>query len=275
MVMSGLTRHTQLRKKDVTVIKLGGAVLQSESAMDGMAKAIGYGWSRGGRIVIVNGGGREIDALCKRLSIGTAKAGGLRITTPEVLEAVQMSLSKKSMEIALSLMRQGVPAVPFPAFSAGTVLCRRRALPIDGQDLGLVGEVVSVNGKVIDALCDMNAVPVVYPLGTDDSCAMYNINADEVASSMASELGASTLLLMTDVPGIMVNSSVLKSIRYEEIRTLLANGTISDGMLPKINAAGSAVMSGVGRVGIMDGSGPDSLSAFFREGVLNGTEIQV
>ena len=275
MVMSGLTRHTQLRNDDVTVIKFGGAAIQSASAIDEIATAVGEGLTRGGRIVIVNGGGKEIDELCKRLSIETAKAGGLRITTPDVLEAVQMSLSKKSAEIALSLTRLGITAIPLPAFSGGMVTCRRRERSNDGIDLGLVGQIVSVNRKILDALFDMKAVPVIYPLCADGSGTLYNVNADEVASSVASALRASTLLLMTDVPGIIVNANVLKSIRYEDIRTLLASGDIRDGMLPKINAAGSAVMSGVERVCIMDGSRPDSLSAFFREGILNGTEIRV
>jgi acetylglutamate kinase len=273
--MSELTRHTQLRKRDITVIKLGGGAIQSERAMNDLAAAVGEGWAEGRGIIMVNGGGKEIDTLCKRLSIETQKVDGLRVTTPEVLEAVQMSLSKKSFEIALSLMGRGIAAVPLPAFAGGMVLCRRRPRLSGGQDLGLVGEITSVDRSIIDALFSRNALPVIYPLSTDDSGVLYNVNADEVASSIASAVGATALLLMTDVPGIVANSNVLKSIRCDEISPLLANGQITEGMMPKVRSASSAALSGVGRVCIMDGSRPDSLSAFFKEGILNGTEIRV
>ncbi len=254
---------------------MGGASIQSDRAVVELAAAVKEEWKRGGRIVIVNGGGKEIDALCKRLSVETAKTSGLRITTPEVLEAVQMSLSKKSVEIATALMSIGISAVPMPALSGGMVRCRPRHSPPGYPDLGLVGEVDAVDRSFIDVLFNLRTIPVIYPIGSDGSGTIYNINADEVASSIASALGATALLLMTDVPGIMVGSSVIKSIRYSEIEPLLAKGDIRDGMIPKLTTAGSAALAGVERVCIMNGTIPGSLDEFFRKGILNGTEIQV
>ncbi|MBX8639831.1 MAG: acetylglutamate kinase [Candidatus Thermoplasmatota archaeon] len=273
MTMSGSTLHTQHETSLLTVIKAGGSILQGGDGAAALAEVVETAKKGGHDVILVNGGGTEIDRLCSRLSVDTRKYRGLRITTGEVLDIVQMALSKKSNEIAITLLAHGINAVPLPAFASSIVKCRKKPDP-EGVDLGFVGEVENVDTTLLLSLVRGGAVPVIYPVAADSSSNLYNINADELASEVASAVGAGSLVLATDVGGVIVDSVVQNVINAGSINLLESSGKLQGGMIPKLKAARNALNSGVRKVAIVDGRNPANLINFYREGVIIGTEIQ-
>jgi acetylglutamate kinase len=272
MTMSGSTLRTQ-HEAPLTVIKAGGSILQDGDTAAALAGAVEWAKRAGNGVIIVNGGGNEIDMLCSRLSVDIRKYRGLRITSREVLDIVQMALSKKSNEIAVTLLAHGINAIPLPAFASAAVRCRKKP-DSHGVDFGFVGEVESVDAAFLLSLVRGGAVPVIYPVAADASFSLYNINADELASEIASAVGAESLLLATDVGGVIIDSAVQDVIHAGSINLLESSGKLQGGMIPKLEAARNALNSGVRRVAILDGRNPLNLINFFREGVIIGTEIQ-
>ncbi|MBX8631126.1 MAG: acetylglutamate kinase [Thermoplasmata archaeon YP2-bin.285] len=248
-------------------------MLSGQGSMRNFASAVSRLSSKSCRFIIVNGGGKEIDTLCSRLSIDVKKEQGLRVTTPDVLDVVQMTLARKSNELASALMAHGLRSLPVPAFALGAVRCRKKVLP-NGRDLGYVGEVEDVDPTVLLSLVTARSIPVIYPIGSDSEGNLYNINADELAADIASSLRASSLLLLTDVPGVMINSTVVPCIHVSELDDPLLAGHLHDGIIPKLESAKRAARSGVGRVAIIDGRRSENIENFFTEGKIVGTEIQ-
>ncbi len=272
MATSGLIRHTPRREAAPVVVKSGGSLVDSDvniALLCGEIASLAEDYS----FVIVNGGGREIDRLCRALSIPVEKVGGLRITTPEVMSVVQMALAKSSNAVASCLSSLGVRAVPFPAFAAMTVTVEKRQ-PVQSRDLGLVGSVAEVDCSLINLLQKEGIVPVVYPVSADRFSQLHNVNADEIASRLASELGAGALLMLTDVEGVLVEGIAREVIRTSELENFARSGWITDGMLPKLDAAAGAALNGVSRVCILDGRKNGVIREYLKEGKANGTEIQ-
>jgi len=195
MIISESTRPIQ---RSLTVIKTGGSLEGGEFYRE-VAEQLS---KLDGNAVIVNGGGREIDQLCSRLSVRSEKKNGLRITTPEVLEAVTMALAKKAMEFASVLCSGGITAIPMPALSFCT--SERR------KEYGLVGGKSSVDVELLMHLVS-KAVPVIYPISRGGE-QLLNVNADELAADIAVAAGASALILLTDIDGVILNGKVVESI---------------------------------------------------------------
>lgn len=272
MTMSGSTLHTRRESAASVVVKTGGSLIEATEYISSLCEDV-MSLSSAYRFTIVNGGGREIDRLCNALSIPVEKIDGLRVTTPQVMDIVQMALARSSNGVVTALHSAGLKAVPVPAFSASTAIVEKR-ISASGRDLGSVGRVVSVDTSLLESLQEQGVIPVVYPVAMDAGGRLYNVNADEMASELSVALQADALLLMTDVEGVLVDSRPLASLKVGEFRALGSSGHFTAGMIPKLEAAAAAAERGVRRVCIMDGRKQGSLLSFFKEGNLNGTEVQ-
>ena len=235
------------------VIKYGGHAMQDAELRASFAVDVVLLKYIGVRPVIVHGGGPQIKTALGRLGIESSFVNGLRVTDEATMEVVEMVLGGKvNREIVELIQQSGGRAVGLTG-SDGAML-RVRPKRVDGGDVGRVGEIVAVDSQVISALEDAGFVPVVAPIGADERGLTYNINADEVAGALASALNAEKLMLLTDVEGVRDASGALMSqLSVEEARTHIAEGTIRDGMIPKVDCCIGALAGGVSRTHIIDG----------------------
>jgi acetylglutamate kinase len=234
------------------VIKLGGSALGNQR--DALEDIV---WLRGlgARPVLVHGGGPEIDAWLARLGIPRQFSRGLRVTDAATLDVVRMVLAGKvNGELVRLIGALGGHAVGLSGLDGGLLRARR----LDAE-LGLVGMVERVEPGPIDALVAAGYIPVVAPVGLGEDGAVLNINADDAAADLARGLGAAKLLYLSDVPGILDRDGRLLSVLTgEEVRSLLADGTIAGGMIPKAEACLRALET-TGRVHIVNGREPHVL----------------
>jgi acetylglutamate kinase len=227
--------------------------------------------------VIVHGGGPQIGALMKRLGKEPRFVGGMRVTDEETVEIVEMVLvGKINTEIVGLINLHGGKAVGLSGKDSQLIMARRRAhrLPNgDEIDIGLVGEVESVNTEPIRLLENHDFIPVIAPVGVGKLGETYNINADLVAGEVAAALGAEKLMHLTDVQGILVGGQLASTLSRKDVEGLIQEGVIDGGMLPKVESALRALEGGTGKAHIIDGRVPHAilLELFTREGV--GTEI--
>jgi len=240
---------------DVVVIKLGGRALEAPGADAELASAVA---AASFPVVIVHGGGREVSAWSQRLGIESRFAAGLRITdasTLEVATAVLAGLANK--RLVASLRAAGVDAVGLSALDGAIV----DTVPHSADEgLGSVGRAVNANASLLRTLLDGGFTPVISSIGAHEG-ALLNLNADEIAGAVAGSLGARALLLLSDVPGVVLDGAVAPCIHTADIEALLQRPDIKDGMIPKLAAARRAVEAGAGSATIGAWSGPDSLAA--------------
>ena len=214
--------------------------------------------------IIVHGGGKLITSLLDQLAIPSVFENGLRVTTDEMLDVIEMALSGKiNKSITRSILQAGGQAVGLSGID-GWLLEAEQA----DSKLGYVGNVISVNETWLKQLCYMNYIPVVSPVGMDKGGQRFNINADTAAAEIAGKLMC-PLVLMSDIPGIYkeidgVKQTIL-SLSIDEINVLIDNGTITGGMIPKVNGAKDALNKGVKEVVIMDGRQENGLTLYCNE----------
>ncbi len=266
------------------VIKYGGAAQTKEELKEAFAKDVVMLNYIGIRTVIVHGGGPKISATMERMGKKPEFVSGQRVTDRETMDIVEMVLGGLiNKEIVSLINRHGGKAVGLSGKDGGLLRAQKKKLikkatPETGVeemvDLGLVGEVTSVDPSVIEGLDKNGFIPVVSPIGAGPNGETLNINADFVASSIASALKAEKLMLLTDVPGLLdAKGNIISTIKKARIDKLVKDGTISGGMLPKVMACLNAILNGVGKTHIVDGRVPHCLllEIFTKEGV--GTEI--
>ena len=206
--------------------------------------------------VVVHGGGPQIGQMLDRLSIQSEFIDGMRVTDAHTMEVVEMVLGGLVNKSVVSLLNQvGGKAIGLTGKDAGLISANSMNLPGKPEvSLGYVGEVSEVNVAILHELFASDTIPVIAPIGTDASGASYNINADLVASSIAIALKASRLLLLTNTPGILdQNNELLTGLTPSDITSLINNGTLYGGMLPKVQCSLDAVAAGVSSVVILDG----------------------
>ncbi len=238
------------------VIKYGGSALINEDIKSTIIQDIALLKCVGIKPVIVHGGGPDINNMLTRLNIESKFVNGLRVTDETTMEVVEMVLCGTiNKAISSELTHQGINAVGISGKDAGLLKVEKKL--VDGQDMGLVGEVKEVNVTLLRTLIDNDFVPVIAPIGTDDCGNTYNINADYAAVSIAGALNAEKLVFLTDVNGIMsdVNNkdSVYSRIKINDITKMIEDGTISGGMIPKVECCIAGVEAGVTHVHILDG----------------------
>jgi len=254
------------------VIKYGGSALMNEEVKKSVIKDIVLMKLVGFKPVVVHGGGPEISDALKRLGVESRFVNGLRYTDGNVMEVAEMVLSGKiNKEIATALSMQGILATGISGKDGRTLKARR--MTANGEDLGFVGEICEVDTTLLRTLIDNDFVPVVSPVGMDESGQSYNINADYAAVAVAGALKAEKLVFLTDVEGIMRDkadaSSVFSRVTVAEIRQMIQNGIISGGMIPKVEGCIRGIEAGVSHVHILDGRVEHCLilEIFTKEGV--------
>jgi acetylglutamate kinase len=238
------------------VVKYGGAALKNDSVARRLLAELGALIEAGHEVVLVHGGGPEIDAMLGRLKIQPRREQGLRVTDRQTLEVVEMVLAGRVNKALVSLAAQcGANAAGLSGIDGGMV----QAEKLSGEiDFGFVGEINLVRTDLLRAVMSAGFLPIVSSLAAGRDGAHYNINGDDFASALASGLKASAFVLVTDVSGVMRNfpdvSSLIPRLTAGEADELLASGTVASGMIPKLRACRDAVRNGVRSACIIDGS---------------------
>jgi len=231
------------------VIKFGGHAM-GEHAQQWMAE-IADRFRAGEKFVVVHGGGPAIDAELNLRGIEKKVVNGFRVTTPDVMQVVEMVLTGSVLRsVVRALTAVGLPAVGITGSDSSLLEVRTK----DFERLGLVGEVVKANPRVLNDLLDMGYLPVVSPVANDPRGSALNINADIAAGAIAGALRANQIIFLTDVPGIYSQwpdkSSLISEISVDELKAM----SFSDGMVPKVEAAINAIESGASSSRIIDGT---------------------
>ena len=266
------------------VIKYGGNAMVSENLKDNFALDIVMMKYIGVNPVIVHGGGPQIDKTLKALGIKSQFFEGQRVTNKETIDVVEMVLGGKvNKEIVSLVNRHGGNAVGITGKDGDLIMAKRHARgkkqspEIDRPeiiDLGLVGEITKVNPHILETLDKSDFIPVIAPIGKGENGETLNINADFVASKIASALKAEKLILMTDTGGVKNKTGKLQSgLTRKEVAAMIKSKVIKDGMLPKVNCCLDALKSGVHKTHIIDGRTQHALllEIFTEEGI--GTQI--
>lgn len=255
------------------VIKFGGHAMTDTEGL--FAKAVQGALDLGEDCVIVHGGGPQIDAALKAENINPEFKGGFRITSPDVFAVVQRVLSGDVLRNVVAQLRSaGLNAVGLTGRDGGLLIARKLKQLVNGTevDLGQVGEVLRVDTAILASLIDSGFLPVVSPIATqgdethEDSMQGLNVNADLAAAAIAGAMGASSLIFMTDVPGIYKNwpdiSSLISTIRADELEAI--KDQFTEGMAPKVSACLIAIRSGALSVRVIDGTDPESFALALR-----------
>jgi len=219
--------------------------------------------------VVVHGGGPQITDLMARLGKESTFVDGLRVTDAETVDIVRMALlGKVNREIVGAINRHGPYAIGLSGEDAGLVTVRQR-----DPRLGFVGDVTRINTTILERQIDDEFIPVIATIGVDEGGQPYNVNADTVAGAIAEALAAEKLVYLTNVPGLYGDlhdaDSLISQITAAELDVMLGNGSLSEGMVPKISSCVSALRHGVGRAHLLDGRTPHALllECFTRQGV--------
>jgi acetylglutamate kinase len=248
------------------VVKYGGHAMGEEHLALEFGKDIALLKQVGINPVVVHGGGPQINAMLKRLAIQSTFIDGLRVTDAAMVEVVEMVLAGTVNKYVAGLItKAGALAVGVSGKDGGMILARKlKRTKVDPDshieralDLGFVGEPAAVDVRVIHALTGGGLVPVIAPVGVDADGQTYNINADTVASAVAGALHAERLLMLTDVAGVLdKEKNLIDTLTLAEVEERIADGTITDGMIPKVECCVDAVRQGVKAAVILDGRVP-------------------
>ena len=247
----------------VVVVKYGGSAMIDEKLKKSVIKDIALLKYIGLKPVVVHGGGKEITAILDKLGKKTTFVDGLRVTDSETASVAEMVLSGSiGKSLVENLQAVGVDACGINGKDGHTLQARTKVYP-NGLDLGFVGEIEKVDTSLIETLIHSGYVPVISPVGVDAFSQTYNINADYAASAIAGALDAQKLVFLTDVEGILKDkedpSSIIRRMSASEARSLIADGTINGGMIPKVECCLDALGKGVKSVHVLDGRLPHSM----------------
>lgn len=264
----------------IFVVKYGGAFMDDANpeVRSRVATDIAFLHAAGIKVVVVHGGGKAISRALEAAQVETRFEHGLRVTDANTIKVVEQTLNKSvNYDICDLLTRKNARALGIPGNNL--LVCEKKKIVLDGEelDLGFVGEAHTVKTKIIKKAMDDGFIPVISPIACDENGQIYNTNADAAAARVAGALRARRLVYLCDVPGLMrdINDpgSLISSISADSVDALVADGTISRGMIPKTDSAVKALRNGVHRVHFIDGQQNHSLllEIFTDEGV--GTEI--
>ena len=244
------------------VVKYGGNAMVDDNLKNSFARDIVLMKLVGINPIVVHGGGPQIGELLQKLNIESNFVDGLRVTDSKTMDVVEMVLGGLVNKEIVNLLNKnqgkavGVTGKDGNLIKAKKLRLRRKGANqnLDIVDIGQVGEVVSINTEVLEVMKDSDFIPVIAPIGTDETGASYNINADSVAGEIASVLGAEKLMLLTNVSGVQnKKGKVLSGLSVRQVAKLIADKTLHGGMLPKVECALKAVKSGVTSAHIIDG----------------------
>ena len=272
--------YIQRFRDAIFVVKYGGAFMDDADpeVRTRVATDIAFLHAAGVKVVVVHGGGKAITRALAASNVETRFEHGLRVTDAESVKVVDHTLNKiVNLEICEILQAKNARPLSIPGNNI--LVCDKKHVEVDGEelDLGFVGETHTVKTKIIKKALNDGYIPIISPIACDDDGQIYNTNADAAAGRVAAALRARRLVYLCDVPGLMRDmddpASLISSLKADEVEGLVADGTISKGMIPKTSSAVKALRSGVHRVHFIDGEQPQSLllEIFTDKGV--GTEI--
>jgi len=249
------------------VVKYGGNAMTEERLQRSFAHDVVLLKLVGLNPVVVHGGGPQIDDALRRVGKQGTFIQGMRVTDADTMEVVEWVLGGQvQQDIVMMINEAGGKAVGLTGKDGGLIRARKLRMPDKEKqgetiDLGFVGDIVRIDPAVVKALQDDQFIPVISPIGySEDDGQAYNINADVVAGEIAKVLGAEKLLMMSNIPGVLdKDKNLLRVLTPETIDSLIADGTISGGMIPKISGSLEAAKSGVNAVHIVDGRVPHCL----------------
>lgn len=236
------------------IIKYGGAAMQSEQLKNSVMRDVVLLSTVGIRVVLVHGGGPEINSMLDKLGKETVFVGGLRYTDSETMDVVSMVLAGKVNKGLVShIHRSGGKAIGLCGLDGGMLHVKRRTI----TDLGFVGDIVSVDPAPIRLALDAGFIPVVATVGVDGAGQTYNVNADTAAAEIAAALKAEKLMLLSDVRGVLADKdddeTLYSQICLRELPELMESGVITGGMIPKIVSCQEAINKGVHEAVVIDG----------------------
>jgi acetylglutamate kinase len=268
-VLSEALPHMQRYDEEIVVVKYGGHAMGEDEMAKSFARDIVLMEQTAINPVVVHGGGPQIGEMLNRLGIKSEFAGGLRITDAATIEIVEMVLAGSiNKQIVGFINGAGGKAVGLCGKDGNMVVARkatRSMVDPDSNiekiiDLGFVGEPEKVDTMVLEQILGRDLIPVLAPLATSKDGVTYNVNADTFAGAIAGALKAKRLLLLTDVPGVLDKSkNLIKELSADDARALIADGTISGGMIPKVETCIYALEAGVEGVVILDGKVPHAV----------------
>lgn len=252
------------------LIKVGGTLLDTPELRDQLARQIAAGWHGGWELVVVHGGGRQMTRFLAERGIESRFVNGLRVTTPETMDAVlQVLAGTVNRQLVAALIAAGALAVGLSGVDANLV----EAEPMDPA-LGAVGRVVRARPELFHLLIGHGYLPVVACVAGDRQGRLYNVNADQMAAACAAAFGAQQLLFLTDVEGVLDGSRrVRPALTLAESERLIADGVATGGMQTKLQAAQAALRRGVAQVRIAPGASPDVLARLLGDEPL-GTRLE-
>lgn len=266
------------------VIKYGGNAMVNEELKEKVMQDIALMKYVGIRPVIVHGGGPDITGFLKKVGKPSNFVSGLRVTDAETVEIAEMVLDGKvNSEIVNLLNRRGIRAVGLSGKDAGLIQAKKKLATVyEGEtsktvDIGYVGEVEAIQTGILEDLLEQDYIPVIAPIGVGREGESYNINADYVAAEIAGALNAEKLLLLTDIEGIYRDyhdkGTFISTLTLSEAKQYIKDGTISGGMIPKVEACLCALEAGAGKTHIIDGRLDHSLilEIFTSKGI--GTQV--
>ena len=254
------------------VVKYGGAAMVDDDLVETFAKDVTLLKKIGINVAIVHGGGKEVTEIAGKLGLESRFVDGQRYTDAPMMEVVQMVLAgKTNKDIVGRINRHDGDAVGLCGIDANVLKVKK--YEGNGVDLGLVGEITVVNDVYLNLLLNNGIMPVIAPLGVNDAGQPHTVNADVAASAVAAALKAEKLVFLSDVEGVLSGGELVHSMDQTEAGELMQRGVISNGMIPKIRSAFTALNSGVGKVHLIDGRVKHSilLEIFTDRGI--GTEL--
>ncbi|MBD2304864.1 acetylglutamate kinase [Chroococcidiopsis sp. FACHB-1243] len=244
----------------IVVVKYGGAAMKESTLKDKVIRDIVFLTSVGVRLVVVHGGGPEINSWLDKLGIEPQFKHGLRVTDAPTMDVVEMVLvGRVNKELVSLINRAGGSAIGLCGKDANLI----KARPEGREGIGFVGEVTSMDVRLLNSLLKEGYIPVVSSVAADENGQAYNINADTVAGELAAALGAEKLILLTDTAGILKDykdpSTLLPRLDIQEARDLIAAGVVGGGMIPKVKCCVRSLAQGVRAAHIIDGRIPHAL----------------
>ena len=259
-ILSEALPYIQKFANRTIVVKYGGAAMKDDQLKAKVIRDIVFLSCVGVRLVMVHGGGPEINNWLGKLGIEAQFKDGLRVTDKDTMDVVEMVLVGRVNKELVSLINQaGTPAVGLCGKDGNLI----KARPVDKEGVGFVGEVTNINIGLIESLVNSGYVPVISSVAADEEGQAYNINADTVAGEIAAALQAEKLILLTDAPGILQDyhdpSTLLTKLDIGKARNLIDRGIVAGGMIPKVNCCVRSLAQGVRAAHILDGHLPHAL----------------
>lgn len=247
--------YIQRFNRKIIVVKYGGSAMVDEALKRQVIQDVTLLKLVGFKPIIVHGGGKEISKWVGKVGMEPHFVNGLRVTDEDTMEVAEMVLGKVNKSLVQLVEELGVRAIGISGKDGGMLKVNKKYS--DGEDIGFVGDIKEVNADILYDLIDKDFLPIVCPIGMDDSFNTYNINADDAACAIATAMKAEKLAFLTDIEGVYKDpedsATLISELTVSEAKKLISDGYIGGGMLPKLNNCIDAIDEGVSRVHILDG----------------------